>query len=134
MGVVAGAAGAVGVLAIFVGAWAWWRCRRPPPPRPETPSDLSFELPEPMTGVEKSFLPGAAAALGGCVLSGTFLVNMGGDALDVLLAAGEALPFVGEVCSVLLDLKNQVDDYHDAEKESRRLSVLIEPLDLNPEP
>ena len=105
-----------------------------PPPRPETPLDLSFELPERMTGVEKSFLPGDAAVLGGCVLAGTFLVNMGGAALDGLLAAGEALPLVGEVCSVLLDLKNLVDDYHDAEEESRRLSVLIEPLDLNPEP
>ena len=69
------------------------------------------------------FLPGAAAALGGCVLTGTFLATMGGSTLEALLAAGEAVPFVGQVCQLLLKLKKHVDDFHEAEEECRRLSV-----------
>jgi len=137
-GVMAGAVGAVGVLALLVGVWVWWRCRRPHTTRSEDTDPLpgasfelpglgtSFELRERNTGGGKSFLPGAAAALGGCVLTGTFLGLMGESSLEGLLAAGEALPFVGEVCSVLLMLKHHVDDYHDAEEECCRLSVLIE--------
>jgi len=88
-------------------------------------------LPEPKPGDGKSdgksFLPGAAGTLGGCVLAGTFLCTMGGSALEGMLAAGEAVPFLGEVCSLLLKLKRHVDDFHEAEEESRRLSVLIKP-------
>jgi hypothetical protein len=122
-GVVAGAAGTVGVLTLLVGTWVWWRCRRQDPPGPDPSADLSFELPERKTGDGKSFLPGAACALGGCVLTGTFLSTMGGFALEGLLATAEAVPFVGEVCQLLLKLKQHVDDFHDAEEECRRLSV-----------
>ena len=135
-GVMIGAGAAVGVLLLLVGAWVWWRFRQAKRvgdtdrlklaepidfnlPKPEDWLIKSSE-PEPMPG--KSFLPGAAATLGGCVLTGTFL-SMGGSTLEGLLAAGEAVPFVGEVCSVLLSLKRHVDDFHDAEEECRRLSV-----------
>ena len=68
-------------------------------------------------------LTGAAAELGGCVLAGTFLCAMSGPALEGLLSAGEAVPFVGEVCKVLLMLKRHVDDFADEGEECWRLSV-----------
>jgi hypothetical protein len=48
---------------------------------------------------------------------------MGGRALEALLSAGEAVPFVGKVCILLHRLKKYVDDFHDSEEECRRLSV-----------
>ena len=68
-------------------------------------------------------LTGAAAELGGCVLAGTFLCTMAGPALEGLLAVGEAVPFVGEVCKALLMLKRHVDDFADEGEECWRLSV-----------
>ena len=117
------------VLAILVGAWMWWRCRRSS--REEShkleEGEHWLELPasDALSGDSdgKAFLPGAAAALGGCVLSGTFLAKSAGAGLEALLAAGEAVPFVGEVCRGLLALKRHTDEYHDAEEECRRLSV-----------
>ena len=73
-----------GVVAILIGVGLWWRCCR---------------------GTRtKSFLPGAAKDLGGCVFSGTFLLAIGETGLEGLLVAGEALPLVGEVCKVLMKL------------------------------
>jgi hypothetical protein len=129
-GVTAGAAGgSAGVLALLAGAWVWWRCRRPDQGNIEDDADPEgwLQLPDRKKGGGKSFLPGAAAALGGCVLTGTFLATMGGGSLEGLLAAGEAVPFVGEVCKLLHKLKKHVDDFHDAEEECRRLSVRHEP-------
>ena len=136
-GVMIGAGTAAGVLALLVGAWVWWQFRQAKrvsdADRRKLAEPIVFHKlqepkdwlkpPEPKTGGSKSFLPGAAAALGGCVLTGTFLSTMGGSTLDGLLAAGEAVPFVGEVCSVLLMLKKHVDAFHEAEEECRRLSV-----------
>ena len=117
------------VLAILVGAWMWWRCRRSS--REEShkleEGEHWLELPasDALSGDSdgKAFLPGAAAALGGCVLAGTFLAKSAGAGLEALLAAGEAVPFVGEVCRGLFALKRHTDEYHDAEEECRRLSV-----------
>ena len=39
-----------------------------------------------------------------------------------------------QVCTLLHKLKKHVDDFHDAEEECRRLSVLIEPLPLDIRP
>ena len=70
------------VLAILVGAWMWWRCRRSS--REEShkleEGEHWLELPasDALSGNSggKAFLPGAAAALGGCVLAGTFLAKV----------------------------------------------------------
>ena len=94
------------VLAILVGAWMWWRCRRSS--REEShkleEGEHWLELPasDALSGDSdgKAFLPGAAAALGGCVLSGTFLAKSAGAGLEALLAAGEAVPGVGAVAPV----------------------------------
>ncbi|KAJ1476585.1 hypothetical protein T484DRAFT_3088278 [Baffinella frigidus] len=116
---IAGAA-AGGALVLLVGAWALWRCRRPRVD-PTLLADASSWLQVSEEG--NSFLPGKSAALGGCVLTGTFLEVMSVASLDALLAGGEAVPFVGDVCKLLQKLKKYVDDFHGAEEECRRLSV-----------
>ncbi|KAJ1465686.1 kinase-like domain-containing protein [Baffinella frigidus] len=128
-GLIAGVAGAAGVLALLVGVWVWWQvCRRMSLPGERVATaeeDNWLVLPGEGTGGRdaKAFLPGAAAVLGGCVLSGTFLGVMGGRAIEGLLTAGEAAPFVGGVCQLLHRLKKYVDDFHGTEEECRRLSV-----------
>ena len=115
MEIIVGAAVGVALL-LGVGVYVWWSCRPtlpPPSPLPPTPQPI----------LEKSFLPSGAAELSGCVLAGTFLGEMAGPALDGLLAAGEAVPFLGEVCKVLMLLKKHADDLADEGEEYWRLSV-----------
>ena len=57
------------------------------------------------------------------VLAGTFLATFGGPAIEGLLAVGEAVPFVGDVCRLLFGLKAYLDEFHDAGVECQRLSV-----------
>ena len=149
------AAGVVILLLLLVGGCLCWRCCRRPPPTPDIPAppELSFELrsgdgfevPERRSwdGVErgegkmgdgKSFLPGAAAALGGCVLAGTFLGSMGGSALEGLLAAGEAVPFVGEVTPTVgpRERESKRECVFVCERESVSVSVSLGRWVLNP--
>ena len=65
-GVMAGAAGGAGVLALLVGAWVWWRCRRPSEDTTSLADATScLELSDPEKG-GNSILLGEAAVLGGC--------------------------------------------------------------------
>jgi hypothetical protein len=103
VGIIAGSV-AGSVVAILVGLAVWWGCCR-------------------VGTTKKSFLPGGAKELWGHVLEGTFLVAMGEGALEGLLVSGEALPLVGEVCKVLLKMKDYVDAFHGKGGECCRLSV-----------
>ena len=134
MGIIAGAT-AAGVLALLVGVWVGCKCCcNPPPPQLPNPTPPTPEptrpTPEPI--LQKSLYPNAVAELGSCVLAGTFLGAMAGPALEGLLIAGEAVPFVGDVCQALLALKRHVDDLQDEGGEYWRLSVWSQTL--NPEP
>ena len=62
----AGAAGGVGVLALLVGVWMWWRCRRPSEDSTSLADATSWpEVSDPEKG-GNSILLGEAAVLGGC--------------------------------------------------------------------
>ena len=63
-GAMAGAAGGVGVLALLVGVWVWWRCRRPSEDS-TSPADATSWPEDPEKG-GNSILLGEAAVLGGC--------------------------------------------------------------------
>ena len=63
-GLLAGAAGTAGVLALLVGAWVWWRCRTPKSEDTSlTDANIGIEVSDPTEG-GNLFLPGEAAALG----------------------------------------------------------------------
>jgi len=101
---IAAVAGGVGGLALLV--CVCWKCCTPPVP----------------PGAKKS----AAAELGVAVLAGTMLMpltSLGAPALDAVLAAGEALPLVGEVCRMLHGLKKHADQFLAESEQYSRLSV-----------
>ena len=57
------------------------------------------------------------------MFEGSFLADAGEPALMGLLAAGAAAPIVGQVFSLLADLKKHLDRHLEAEEECRRMSV-----------
>ena len=68
-------------------------------------------------------VPAAAAEVGSSMFDSTFLADVGDGAVSGLLAAGAAAPIIGQVFTLLADLKKHLDKYIEAEEECRRMSV-----------
>jgi len=68
-------------------------------------------------------VPDAAAEVGSSMFNSTFLADAGDGAVSGLLAAGAAAPIIGQVFTLLADLKKHLDKHIEAEEECRRMSV-----------
>jgi len=68
-------------------------------------------------------VPAAASEVGSNIFDSTFVADAGEGAMMGLLAAGAAAPIIGQVFTLLADLKRHLDKYVEAEEECRRMSV-----------
>jgi len=78
-------------------------------------------------------MTGAALALGQEMFQGTILADVAGQALSGVLIVAKEFPFLSPLVAVLNELKGMVEQYQDAEEESRRLVVWCVALNLTPQ-
>ena len=68
-------------------------------------------------------IPAEAQELGTAIFENTFMAGASAAMVDSILSAGQAVPAIGALFTVLKDMKHHLDGFVESEQECKRLSI-----------
>ena len=91
--------------------------------------DVGDELVDPLIAASSSLtgadlaIPAEALELGAAIFENTFMADASSAMLDNILCAGQAVPAIGALFTVFVEMKRHLDRFVEFEEECKRLSI-----------